>query len=71
MIENQDELRSTLEKNRELIQRVKQLEVSMSKPDVPQSELDELQMRVRTLFHPFHVLRFSFTLDRVQIRFDF
>lgn len=51
MIENQDELRSTLDKNRELKERIKNLEASMSKPEVPQSEsepqLDELQTKVR------------------------
>lgn len=47
MIENQDELRSTLDENRELKERIEQLLASGSEPDVPQSEwdvhLEELQ----------------------------
>lgn len=75
MIENQDDLRSSLDKNRELKEQIKTLEASLSKPEVPQSEsdsqLDELQTKVRIVFHPFNASRLSFTLDRGNIRFDF
>lgn len=58
MIENQDELRSTLDKNRELKERIKALEASMPKSEVPQSELesqlDEMQTKVRIVFHLFN-----------------
>lgn len=73
MIENQDELRSTLNQNRELKERLKKLEAAASIPDVPQSgsdaQLDELQTKVRMAF--FYVLRSSFTHDSGNIRFDF
>lgn len=68
MIENQDELRSTLNKNRELKEQIKKLEASMSKPEVPQSEsdpqLDELQTKVSIVFPPFNPSRLSFILDK-------
>lgn len=54
MIENQDELRTTLDKNRKLKELIKQLEVSASKTDVSQSEsdtrLEELQTKVWMAF---------------------
>lgn len=78
MIENQDELRSAMDKNRELKERIKQLEANSSTPDVPQSgsdaQLDELQTKVRMVSGPFYVLCFkrsSFTHDRGNVRFDF
>lgn len=58
MIENQEELRNTLEKNRELKELIKQLETQASKQDVPPSETnaqqEELQTHVR---HRWTVLK--------------
>lgn len=75
MIENQDELRSALDRNRELKERIKQLKANSATPDVPQSgsdaQLDELQTKVRMVSGPFYFSRSSFTHDRGNVRFDF
>lgn len=72
MIENQDELRSALDKNRKLKEQNKQLEANSSTPDVPQSGSDaQLQTKVRMVSGPFYVLRSSFTHDRGNVRIDF
>lgn len=48
MIENQEELRNTLEKNRELKELIKQLETQASKQDAPPSETSAQQEELHT-----------------------
>lgn len=53
MIENQEELRNILEKNRELKELVKQLETQASKQDVPPSETSAQQEELHTHVRPW------------------